>query len=76
MDVAHVNNLLSRVKVKLESLDPQNEMAEIEMQQPDSEDSPNRDARMGAAKARLAHLLKKLGANRSDANHVRAYGTK
>jgi hypothetical protein len=75
MDVAYVNKLLGNVKIKLESLDPSNELSELEMQQADSEDSANSDSRMGAAKARLQHLLNKLGANRSDSNYVKAYGT-
>lgn len=74
MDIGHVNNLLGEVKVRLEYLDPSVE--DVEMQQMDPSDSENQGARMSAAKKRLAHLLAKLGANRSDANRVRATGTK
>jgi hypothetical protein len=74
MDIGHVNSLLSEVRARLEYLDPQFE--DVEMQQDDPSDSENQGARMANVKKRLAHLLAKLGANRSDANHVRAYGTK
>lgn len=74
MDIGHVNNLLDEVKARLEYLDPQYE--DVEMQQTDAGDSVNQGARMGAVKKRLAHLLAKLSANRSEANRVRSYGTK
>ena len=77
MDIGHVNNLLSEVKQRLEYLDPTNEgVGELDMQQADVEDGENRSARLSAAEKRLSHLLAKLGANRSDSNRVKAYGTK
>ena len=74
MDIAYVNNLLGEVRERLEYLDPRVE--DVEMQQPDLSDSGNQEARLSAAKKRLAHLLAKLAANRSDANRVRSYGTR
>ena len=74
MDIGYLNGLLGQVRMKLESLDPQYE--DLEMQQPDLSDEDNEEARLSAAKARLNHLLAKLGANRSDSNRVKAYGTK
>lgn len=73
MDIGHLNGLLTKMKVKLESLAVDED---IEMQQDDPSDSENDDARLSSAKARLNHLLAKLGANRSDSNRVRSYGTK
>ena len=68
MDIGHVNNLLGEVGARLESLDPHAE--EIETMKPGS------DGSVSAAKAKLADLMAKLGANRSKANKVNAYGTK
>lgn len=76
MDIGYVNNLLGQVRVKLESLDPSMTEEDLEMQQADPSDSANDDARLGSAKARLNHLLAKLGANRSDSNRVKSYGTR
>ena len=74
MDIGYTNNILGKVKERLESLDPTVE--DLEMQQADVSDSENDDARVSSAKSRLNHLLAKLGANRSDSNRVRSYGTK
>jgi len=74
MDIGYLNGLLGQVRVKLESLDPT--LEDLEMQQMDLSDSECDDARLGTAKARLNHLLAKLGANRSDSNRVKSYGTK
>jgi hypothetical protein len=77
MDIGRVNNLLDQVRVKLESLDPaslEESMGEIQNQL-DGDSAPD-DGSVGTAKKRLGHLLAKLGANRSDSNKVKAYGSK
>lgn len=77
MDIGYVNNLLDQMKVKLESLDPANleeGMGEIQNQLQGA--SASDPGAIGSAKKRLDHLLAKLGANRSDANKVKAYGSK
>jgi len=73
MDINKVNNLLGRVRVKLESLDPSN-LNEMEMQVSANYDSDT--GSVNAAKKKLQDLLDKLSANRSDSNRVRATGTK
>lgn len=75
MDINRVNNLLGRVQVKLESLDPANleEMAELEMQVGAGYDTDS--STIAVAQKRLQHLLDKLSSGRSDANRVRATGT-
>lgn len=70
MNIAHVNGLLNDVRLRLESLDEEN----LEMQV--GPDYANRSDRITAAKKRMDGLLAKLGANRSESNRVRAYGTK
>lgn len=70
MNISHVNGLLDRVKVKLESLDPAR--LEEEHKKPSEHSAP----RMSAAKKRLGQLYSKLTANRTDATKVHAYGTK
>jgi len=75
MDINRVNNLLGRVRVKLESLDPSNleEMAELEMQVGDGYDTDG--GTIAVAQKRLQHLLDKLSNGRSDSNRIRATGT-
>lgn len=70
MNISHVNGLLDEVRVRLESLDEEN----LELQVGSGYE--NEPARLAAAKGRLDKLLAKLNANRSDANRVRAYGTR
>ena len=76
MDISRVNGLLSRVQVKLESLDPANleEMAELEMQVGGGYDTDG--SSIAVAQKRLQSLLDKLSAGRSDSNRVKATGTR
>lgn len=76
MDINRVNNLLGRVQMKLESLDPDNleEMAELEMQVGDGYDTDS--STIAVAQKRLQHLLDKLSSGRSDSNRVQATGTR
>jgi len=70
MNIAHVNGLLNDVRLRLESLDEEN----LELQV--GQGYENRPDRISAAKGRMEKLLAKLGANRSEANRIVAYGTK
>jgi hypothetical protein len=68
MDISKVNDLLGQVRLKLESLEPGSAEEGIETMSTASGGS------VSAANGRLAHLMAKLGANRSDANKVKAAG--
>jgi hypothetical protein len=68
MDISRVNDLLGQVRIKLESLDPENTEEGIETMSPASGGS------VSAANGRLAHLMAKLTTGRSDKNKVKATG--
>lgn len=69
MDISKVNDLLGQVRLRLESLDPARADEGIETMSPDTPGS------VSAANGKLASLMAKLTANRSDKNKVRATGT-
>jgi hypothetical protein len=69
MNISKVNDLLGQVRVRLESLDPNNQ--EENIHQMTSADPKS----IGAANSKLTHLMAKLTAGRSKSTKVRATGT-
>lgn len=69
MYIVEVNDILRKVKARLESLDPARLAEEMKPLQ-------HNDAKMSGAKKRLANLYGKLTKGRSEANQVQATGAK
>ncbi len=69
MNISKINDMLTSVKTKLESVDLKS-MAEQKMA---SEQHPKK---LAGAKKRLGNLYKKLTAGRSEANTVQSTGAK
>lgn len=72
MNLQHINGLLSSAKVKLEALDPANRQISEAQKKAEEHDGK----RLSAAKSRLEKLYAKLTAGRSEANTIKATGSK
>lgn len=70
MDISRLNYILSEVKSRLDSLNPDN--LQEAQKRPEEHDSK----RMSQAQRRLQNLYGKLTKGRSDTTKVQAYGSK